>query len=115
MPPTNTCEFKLEMEVKHEAGHYLKVKYNWISVDQTTKAISYTMNDSGYFKDWTLVHIEGEELNMEVSIEEVKAVPDKKGAAKLAAAKKKAEGQKGGKTVGLPEITDNRSRTISFK
>ena len=34
MGPRNTCEIKILMEAKHEAGHYLKVKYDWISVTQ---------------------------------------------------------------------------------
>jgi hypothetical protein len=29
----NTVAFKLKMEAFHEAGHYLKIKYDWISVD----------------------------------------------------------------------------------
>ena len=40
-PPINTIEFRIEMEAKHEAGHYLKVKYNWISVDQASGSVSY--------------------------------------------------------------------------
>ena len=30
----NTCEIKILMEAQHEAGHYLKVKYDWINVVQ---------------------------------------------------------------------------------
>ena len=43
------------MEVKHEAGHYIKVKYDWISVDPTTEEITYPETDTGYLRDWTLV------------------------------------------------------------
>jgi len=30
--PVNTCEFKIKIELQHEAGHYLKIKYDWINV-----------------------------------------------------------------------------------
>ena len=33
---TNKCDFKIELEASHEAGHYLKIKYSWISVDRET-------------------------------------------------------------------------------
>ena len=49
------------MEVKHEAGHYLKIKYNWINVDPNTNQITFPITDTGYFFDWTVLEIEGEE------------------------------------------------------
>lgn len=63
MGPRNTCEIKILMEAKHEAGHYLKVKYDWISVTQGAEGpeISFPQIDTGYFRDWNLVQIEGEE------------------------------------------------------
>ena len=60
MIPTTTCNFKISFDVKHEAGHYLKVKFDWIHVDPTTKEITYPVIDTGFLKDWTLVQIEGE-------------------------------------------------------
>ena len=30
--PVNTCEFKIKIELQHEAGHYLKIKYDWINM-----------------------------------------------------------------------------------
>lgn len=29
----NTCSFHIKFEAFHEAGHYLKVKYDWVSVN----------------------------------------------------------------------------------
>jgi len=42
------------MEVKHEGGHYMKVKYDWISVTAVSKEITFPENDTGFFRDWTL-------------------------------------------------------------
>ena len=47
--------------MKHEAGHYLKIKYNWIHVDPNTNEITWPTLDTGYFFDWTLLEVEGEE------------------------------------------------------
>ena len=60
-PPTNTCDFKIDLEVVQEGGHYLKIKFNWISVDPATKEISFPQIDTGYLRDWKLIKIEGEE------------------------------------------------------
>ena len=51
------------MEVKHEDGHYIKVKYDWINVatNGETKEVTFPIVDTGYFKDWNLLQIEGEE------------------------------------------------------
>ena len=27
------CSFKILMEAKHEGGHYLKIKYDWLAND----------------------------------------------------------------------------------
>lgn len=55
--PTNECNFIIEMEAKHEAGHYLKVKFDWIKVDLTQESpqITYPVTDTGHLKDWTLL------------------------------------------------------------
>ena len=47
------------MEVKHEAGHYIKVKYDWITVQG--EQIDFIKNETGFFRDWNLIKIEGEE------------------------------------------------------
>ena len=95
------------MEVSHEAGHYLKVKYDWINVVQAgdTKEVTFPEIDTGYFRDWNLIQIEGEDP---VAQEEV----DPK--AKAAAAKKAPPAGKGNASK-LEEITDNRPRTISYE
>ena len=33
--PKNECIFKINFEIKHEAGHYFKLKYDWISTGLT--------------------------------------------------------------------------------
>ena len=48
------------MEAKHEGGHYLKIKYDWINVQGDN--ITYQQYDTSYFKEWTLLQIEGEEV-----------------------------------------------------
>ena len=56
----NTCSFKVKLEAFHEGGHYIKVKFDWISLDNENKA-TFPVHDAGYFKEWTTVQIEGEE------------------------------------------------------
>ena len=51
----------IDVEMKHEGGHYLKLKFNWISVNPETKEITLPVIDTGYLRDWTLIQIEGEE------------------------------------------------------
>lgn len=41
------------MEAKHEGGHYLKVKYEWLQVNGDV--IEMQKYDSGFFRDWTLI------------------------------------------------------------
>lgn len=103
--PTNICDFVISMECKHEAGHYLKVKFNWINVAYTNEAseITYPVTDTGHLKDWTLYQIEGEEP---VAQEEL----DPK--AKAVAAKKPDPKKGAGK---LEEIVDNRARTVKYE
>ena len=97
------------MEAKHEGGHYLKVKYEWLAVNGDT--IDFSKNDTGFFRDWTLVQIEGEEPKPA----EAAPVADPKAAAKKApAAPAKPDPKKGGAPGALEEITDNRPRIITF-
>ena len=58
--PTNVCEFKIGMELQHESGHYLRIKYDWITVP-VGDPIHFSEVDTGFLKDWNLVQIEGEE------------------------------------------------------
>ena len=104
--PLNKCNFMIEFEAKHEAGHYLKVKFDWMKIDASgdQTQITFPVTDTGHLKDWTLVQIEGEEP---IAQEDV----DPK--AKAAAAKKGADTKKAGSK--LEEITDNRPRTVKFE
>lgn len=108
--PTNICDFKIDFEVKHEAGHYLKVKFDWINVDPATQEITYPETDTGFFRDWQLLQIEGE---TPVEIESQEAIDPKKFASK-STTKSKPPAPAKGKTNTLEEITDNRPRTIKF-
>jgi len=51
------------MDVMHEAGHYIKIKYDWINVAQAgdSSTVTFPQTDTGFMKDWTLIQIEGEE------------------------------------------------------
>lgn len=106
--PKNECQFKILMEAKHEGGHYFKVKYEWIAV--TGESIEMQKLDSGFFKDWNLLQIEGEEPKpLEPVAVDPKAAA---GAKKPPAPAAKPDPKKGG--AALEEITDNRPRTVSL-
>ena len=103
--PTNKCNFNIEFECKHEAGHYLKVKFDWMKIEVGEQTqITFPVTDTGHLKDWTLVQIEGEDP---VTQDDV----DPK--AKAAAAKKGADPKKAASK--LEEITDNRPRTVKYE
>ncbi len=91
--------------MKQEAGHYFKLRFDWISAQGDQ--IDFPKHETGFFRDWTLIKIEGEEPKP-VEPE----MPQKGGAA---AGKKpppaKPDPKKGG---ALEEITDNRPRQITF-
>jgi hypothetical protein len=109
--PKNDCTFKLHLEAKHEGGHYFKVKFDWFEPNPAFKPeteaeippLQMAETDTGFFKEWNLVQIEGEEP---APVEEV--VVDPKAKKKPPA---KPDPKKGGQ---LEEITDNRPRTINF-
>ena len=42
------------MEINHEGGHYLKIKYDWINV-VPGEPITFPVIDTGFLKDWDLV------------------------------------------------------------
>lgn len=101
--PISECMFKIAMELMHEGGHYMKIKYNWIQVQND--AIDFPVTDTGFLKDWNLIQIEGEEPIQQEADQQV----DNKG--KQAAPSKKAPPPKQGAPKGaLEEITDNRPR-----
>lgn len=52
----NTCPFNLKIVTFHEAGHYIKLKYDWLNIDESNKP-TYHVTDTGYFKDWNVVQI----------------------------------------------------------
>ena len=93
------------MELNHEGGHYLKIKYDWISVvpAEPKPEITFPVIDTGFLKDWNLVQIQGEEpVPEEVVDPKAKAPPKKPDPKKNAASR-------------LEEITDNRARTVNYE
>ena len=57
--PTNEVNFTLCFELKQEAGHNLKLKYEW----PQPNAEDYDLKEceTAAFRDWNLLQIEGEE------------------------------------------------------
>ena len=100
--PTNECNFVVQFDLKQEAGHQLKIRFDWLTLsgeDFEMKDI-----DTPSFKEWTLLQVEGEDP---VPVEQVVVVDPK-------AAGKKAPAKPVGKAV-VEEVIDNRPRTIQFK
>lgn len=97
--PTHEVNFVLQFDLKQEAGHNLKLKYDWI----VPTADDYEVKDTETvpFKEWTLIQIEGEDP---VPIQEPVVDP------KSASPAKKGTAAKGKQVV--EEIVDNRPRTI---
>jgi hypothetical protein len=85
------------MDLKHEAGHNLKIRYDWMH----SQGEDYEQKDveTPAFKEWTLLQIEGEEP---VPLAEPTAAPEKAAAGKRAPPPKKV----------VEEVIDNRPRTI---
>lgn len=98
--PTNEVGFTLQFDLKHEAGHNLKLKYEW----PVPNAEDFEMapQETAPFKEWQLLQIEGEEP---VPVEETPPEPVK-------GAKGKAPAKGAPK---VEEVTDNRPRTIQLK
>jgi hypothetical protein len=44
----------VSIEVKHEGGHYVRCKYDWMQVGQDGN-VSQMDLDSGFLKDWNLI------------------------------------------------------------
>lgn len=95
--PTNDVNFVIQIELKQEAGHNLRIKYDWmLPVGESYESKE---TETPVFKEWTLLQIEGEEP---VPKEEAIPSPAKKGAPP-------AKGKQ------VEEVTDNRPRTIQYK
>lgn len=88
------------MDLKHEGGHNLKIKYEWLQLQN--EDFEMTEIDTGMLKEWTLLQIEGEEPVKEEVIDP-RASPMKKVAPKTSV-----------KNV-VEEIIDNRPRTVQYK
>ena len=111
--PTNQCNFKVNMEVKQEAGHYHRIKYDWWEA-KADGSLSTIEIDTGFFKDWNLIQVEGEQPISQLTMNDE---DDKKGPAKGRQSKGGVQKQasKGAPSkVALEEITDNRPRTVNY-
>ena len=86
--------------MKQEAGHLLKLNYDWLS--PTPDSFEMKQNETPAFKDWTLLQIEGEEPQPPPEVQVQEAPKGKKPPAGK------------GKPV-VEEITDNRPRTITLR
>lgn len=91
----------LQFDLKQEAGHNLKLKYEW--PQPTGEDFEMKEVETAPFKEWTLLQIEGEEP---VPVEEAPVDPKPSPVKKGAAAKKDPK---------VEEITDNRPRLIQLK
>ena len=86
----------------------MKVKYDWINVANGAdgQEITFPVIDTGFFRDWNLVQIEGEEPVSPAEVVDPKA---------KSIGKKAPAPTKGGTASRLEEITDNRARIISYE
>lgn len=100
--PTNDVNFQLQIDLKHEAGHNLKIRYDWMVAQGEDFENKET--ETPAFKEWTLIQIEGEEPQ---------PIVDTSLLEKISPAKKGAPPAKGAKAV--EEVIDNRPRTVQFK
>ena len=94
----NEVNFLIQFDLKHEAGHHFKLRYNWLVPQGAAYETKDT--DTAQFKDLTLIRIEGEE-----PVPVAEPVVVEKG-------KKAPAPAKGAKNV--EEILDNRPRTIQY-
>ena len=79
--PANEVNFTLQFDLKQEAGHNLKLRYEWFSPTQEDYELQET--ETVPFKEWTLIQIEGEEPQpaQEPIVDPKAASPAKKGTA----------------------------------
>jgi hypothetical protein len=112
--PINECNFKLSMEIKQEQGHYHRIKYDWWDA-KVDGEISTIEIDTGFFKDWNLLQVEGDEPISQLTMqdEDEKKGPSK-GRQSKDAMSKKATGKGAPKAAQHEEITDPRPRTIDY-
>ena len=111
--PMNACNFKVNMELMQEAGHYHRIKYDWWDA-QADGSISTIEIDTGFFKDWNLIQVEGEERvsQLPMNEDEVKKVLGKGLLKKESLKKQPAKGA--GSKVLYEEISDNRARVVDY-
>jgi len=89
----------------------LKLKYDWIDVAAGAEGreITFPVIDTGFFRDWNLVQIEGEEPVVQEEVDPAKAGKAAAGKKPAAAPAKGAAGSK------LEDISDNRARTVNYE
>ena len=94
-------DFCIDIELKHEAGHNFRLKYEWLHQEA---AAEYEMreHETVAFKEWQLLQIEGDS-----------PVPDEEPAVEAVAAKGKKPAKPSNKKE--EEIVDDRPRTVILK
>ena len=58
--PANECKFIVSIEVTHEAGHNIRLKFNWFQ--NCVDKLEFTEIDTGPLKEWSLIKVDGEDL-----------------------------------------------------
>lgn len=86
--------------MKHESGHNLKIRYDWISL--TGEDFEMRDIETGLFKDWNVLLIEGEEATP------VEVIDPKASAVKKVAVKPSSKN-------AVEEVLDDRPRIIQYK
>lgn len=97
--PKNDVIFNLDFELKHEKGHFIKLKYNWLNA----ATLEMEEIETDYLKDWEVTHREGEEEEQEEE--------DPKDAKKKDDKKKPA---KDNKKTTMEEIDDPVPTTVKY-
>lgn len=50
----------MTVDLTHEAGHNLKVRYDWLQNDGAKENLLFPEVDTGALKDWLVLKVEGE-------------------------------------------------------
>jgi hypothetical protein len=56
----NECKAVMTLDIIHESGHNLKVKYDWFSNVAEKETLNFSEVDTMLLKEWQVIKIEGE-------------------------------------------------------
>jgi hypothetical protein len=57
--PVNECRLAIQIEAVHEGAHNFKILYDWFT--QKDEALEQCACDTGMFRDWQVLKIDGED------------------------------------------------------